>query len=159
MEDPNESNVRALQTAVNLAREAIAEREASDNPEDQEMLDGYRADVERAQAALDRMAAPETVALAAGPVGAAHIAHVMASAHAAGPPLGFPVSALPVSAQGPMAMFADRALGDRSPFRDQGEGTGEDTRGPSNRAARRKRERDAKRAAKVSNASKRTGKP
>jgi hypothetical protein len=157
MENPNESNVRALQTAVNLAREAIAEREASDNPEDQEMLDGYRADVERAQAALDRMAAPETVALAAGPVGAAHIAHVMASAHAAGPPLGFPVSTLPASSQGPMAMFADTVLGDRSPYNVQG--TGEDTRAPSNRAARRKRERDARKAARISESSKRTGKP
>lgn len=121
MENPNESNVRALRTAVNLAREAIAEREASDNPDDHELLDGYRADVERAEAALDRMAAPETVALAAGPVSVRRFS--------------------------------------RESYRVRDHGEGEDTRAPSNRAARRKRERDARKAAKVSNASKHTGKP
>jgi hypothetical protein len=159
MENPNESNVRALQTAVNLAREAIAEREASDNPEDQEMLDGYRADVERAQAALDRMAATGTVAVMAGPYGLAQAAHAVSGTVVTGGrrDRGIALQGLPASSQGPMAMFADTVLGDRSPYNVQG--TGEDTRAPSNRAARRKRERDARKAARISESSKRTGKP
>lgn len=164
-------NRQALESCVNLAEEAIRQREASDDPADHELLDAYRADVETARAALERTA-PKPVALAAGPVGAAHVAHVMA-AHVGESVVTGARRDRPYMLGGLDSGEGEESQGDIRPYALGGynptEGEGEDTRGPSKaaprshagrhgKAAQRVRESDATKAARMSRASKRTRK-